>query len=301
MEQQNLRNYEVWEGFNKFYWNGHIMTGPNPKAPILVFLGINLAGVLTFAFPMVWYAINGSPAIMVFGILVNLVVDIFLILTWLTDPGYLPGFKDDENDYSQVKKHNYMFHKAWFIKLKFCQTCKIIRPPRTTHWSEWNWCIERMDHHWPWLGWCIGKRNYTFFITFIVSLAFMAVYNFSISVAYWVDFTNWNKEHRVDHSGKAFGETMKKSPLVLILILAWFLIGTFVVLLWIYHLKLLYQGKTTHEDLKESTFIQHPFSYLSCLKNFRKGICHRRHKKKFNPRQRVGSPMTICKFIHVIV
>jgi palmitoyltransferase ZDHHC9/14/18 len=53
------------------------------------------------------------------------------------------------------------------IRLKFCKTCHILRPPRASHCSFCGVCVERFDHHCPWIGNCIGKKNYLLFVVFL--------------------------------------------------------------------------------------------------------------------------------------
>ena len=62
------------------------------------------------------------------------------------------------------------------VRLTICYSCKIIRPPRTSHCAICDNCIERFDHHCDWLGTCIGKRNYKSFFYFLFILNLGALY-----------------------------------------------------------------------------------------------------------------------------
>ena len=142
-----------------------------------------------------------------------------------------------------------MYTKAHSIKLKYCYTCEIYRPPRSSHCASWDAWIEKIDHHCPWLGTWIGKRNYKYFFVFLNLLGFLIIASILISLA---EIYLRVKEHRDEGTkfGKALGESLKTAPYPLIYIVICLFSSLFVIILWGYHHRLLCKSSTTNEDLK---------------------------------------------------
>ena len=56
------------------------------------------------------------------------------------------------------------------VKVKYCDTCLLYRPPRVSHCSICNNCVQRFDHHCPWVGQCIGIVSFFFFFLYVLIL-----------------------------------------------------------------------------------------------------------------------------------
>ena len=106
-----------------------------------------------------------------------------MILGSFTDPGILPR---QGKDFYYITKR-VMQRKVingHCIPLIYCYSCSLYRPPRSSHCSVCDNCVERFDHHCIWLGTCIGKRNYKYFYCLLTCLFVNYVFEIICSVIY---------------------------------------------------------------------------------------------------------------------
>ena len=83
--------------------------------------------------------------------------------------------------------------------LSYCNTCQIVRPPRSFHCRDCGVCIEVHDHHCPWMGTCIGLRNIRYFVCF---LAYTALHAFLVCL-YSVSFFATKTKGKIDIFGSS--------------------------------------------------------------------------------------------------
>ena len=107
------------------------------------------------------------------------------ILGGCTDPGILPRQGEDFY-YNPNRPLLRTVVNGHVITLTFCYSCSLFRPPRTSHCSLCDNCVERFDHHCLWLGTCIGKRNYKYFYILIFSLNISSIFQIIYSIYYIV-------------------------------------------------------------------------------------------------------------------
>jgi len=123
----------------------------------------------------------------IYPIIITTVLYIIQIISTIiggcSDPGILARQRKDYYYNTNRPTLKYVINGHIF-NLNYCYSCSLFRPPRTSHCSLCDNCVERFDHHCLWLGTCIGKRNYRYFYFLTTSLNLSALFQICFSIYY---------------------------------------------------------------------------------------------------------------------
>jgi hypothetical protein len=242
-----------WEGDNYFPLGCRLLLGPCSFRPSL------LTGLCITIPAFLYILFNGqflSVVITIVIIILYIIMMILFVMASFNDPGILRRFKSDDN-ISIARKDHYIFQLGFIRKYKFCSTCSIMRPIRSTHCRDCNNCVEKFDHHCPWIGNCAGKRNYKYFFFFLILLNILSIFLIILSIIsiakkiYEAISINKNlPENEINKNiiSKALCEVV----ISLYIIIYNILILIFIFGLLLYHMSLILNNTTTKEDLKSS-------------------------------------------------
>jgi len=172
--KESMRLYSTWPGKNRFYFCGACIAGPwtdlGAQSCVFCTLGIALGLYYSLAAQTlaervsIWLPITFS---IVIGVLL-----ITYCMTHCTDPGFIPRreYFDAKLSQKTPEETNRLLGKELTIITDgppnnsqgprvFCQSCNIFRPPRASHCSDCNCCVEVLDHHCPFVGTCVGSQS----------------------------------------------------------------------------------------------------------------------------------------------
>ncbi|KAI3467838.1 hypothetical protein Pfo_024501 [Paulownia fortunei] len=291
-----LRLYQVWKGRNKFIFGGRFIFGPDVRSLFLT-LSLILAPVILFwafvAKDLISEVSHGwGLLIVVVSVIFTAYIIILLFLTSGRDPGIIPRNshrpEPDDCDTSSLSADwagsqssapgipltkNVMINGT-VVKVKYCQTCMLYRPPRCSHCSICNNCVERFDHHCPWVGQCIGKRNYRYFFMFVSSTTLLCLYVLTSCLI--------NIKRIKDKDNCNIWKAVEKSPVTGILIMYTFVVCWFVGGLTAFHLYLIATNQTTYENFRyQYDRKMNPYN-LGFASNFKEVFCSKIPRSRNN-------------------
>ena len=249
-----------------------LMTALAVTLPVSMFLGFNSE--------YMWYKLNASIPIIT-GVL-YIVTIVFLIIASFSDPGIVQRYYLTKRIIENRKE--VMINQLGFIRnYRYCGTCSIIRPSRSTHCSDCNNCVERFDHHCPWIGNCAGKRNYKYFFIFLICLNLLTVFIGVFSIVHIAKYVH----HRVNDktynnwNNSDIGTMSLNSCIISMFVIIYCgLSMIFTTHLLYYHAMLVMRNLTTKEELKK--FFNNPFGNpykRSCCSNYKTVLCPVKRKK----------------------
>lgn len=250
--------WQAFPGRNRFLCNGRIILARSLSLFYLSIILIFSTCSFFFIFDCRYLYDNISPAIPIVAVILFLFTMSCFFHTAFSDPGIIPRARPDEaaymekfiidyydNGHSQPRarppprmKEIYINNQP--VRIKYCFTCSMFRPPRASHCSVCDNCVDCFDHHCPWVGNCVGKRNYRYFYMFIVSLSLLCIYVLACSLTHLILLS---KEDSII-------EACKKSPMSFVVFMICFLSIWSILGLAGFHTFLTAVNLTTNEDLK---------------------------------------------------
>mmetsp|Transcript_71995 Transcript_71995/g.168589 ORF Transcript_71995/g.168589 Transcript_71995/m.168589 type:complete len:312 (-) Transcript_71995:214-1149(-) len=188
--------YQVWPGNVIFCCRGRCITA-YPSGPAVCAWSFILVpcGIYTIFAERLWQ--EWFPVVPIAAALMFFVTTMLLCLTCCSDPGIIPRRKfilqaGMEKELTEMLGYDVLGKGQPTGQLdvdgsamvpdelrrkgyKWCRTCQIVRPPRSSHCPDCDHCVMRYDHHCPFVNNCIGQRNYIFFVGFVSSVVCLAI------------------------------------------------------------------------------------------------------------------------------
>ncbi|KAI3996930.1 hypothetical protein MKX01_021206 [Papaver californicum] len=246
----------------RFFCGGRMIFGPDVGSLILSTLLIGVPA-LVFCSQVLKKIERHDPClgypVLAVALAITILDMVFLFMTSGRDPGIVPrNLKPPESEdgldattpsmewvngrtpHLKLRRTKDVLVNGHSVRVKFCDTCLLYRPPRASHCSICNNCVQRFDHHCPWVGQCIGIRNYRFFFLFISFSTFLCIYVFVFS---WINILEQKKEDTLR-------KTLSREVLSFILIVYCFIAVWFVGGLTVFHSYLICTNQTTYENFR---------------------------------------------------
>lgn len=288
----------VWPGKGRPLCQGLCLLQPDFYRTVLSFLLVCLPGSACLYLPA-WELLqsNSTTALFYAGCVLLTASLLLMLAVSLSNPGFLP----QQNAHfstgpvgafplSALSNETLKFFEIPVngvqIRLKFCKTCKLLRPPRASHCPVCGVCVERFDHHCPWVGNCIGKKNYVLFVTFLCVLTANQGYMWGICLFHIL---------KTKGESEDWGTTIDQEIAEVVLgafsaVVKSIQIFLFAACLSLFHFFLIARNETTYERIKKNWKYrgENPFN-TGCPENCIESLCPLPSASRFSLREMVES------------
>ncbi|EPB82234.1 hypothetical protein HMPREF1544_11039 [Mucor circinelloides 1006PhL] len=261
--QLHTRNYKMYNGKMIFFCGGRFLTSRAVWAFCISLFLLIMPSVLFLIFTCPWLWHHISPAVpIIFAYIFCITLSSMLKTSW-TDPGIIPRNLDIKSMNPHKDDPNReVIIKGVPVRLKYCETCCIYRPPRASHCRQCDNC----------------KMKTTTAFGSIIALA------------------SETTLHSLPHvllvytaSEESFQASLLRTPISFFVAIFCFVLLLPVGCLTGYHCFLVMRGVTTHEQLRSNLasmpFEDHPYNFGNPFKNMYHILC-RPHNKSYIARRK---------------
>lgn len=254
--ETNYRNYQAQKFDIKFIYLFGGRLRVVKLAPIGVFVAASIIalGILFWTLESRWVWNNILPAlVIVFSYCWFITITMFTQVA-TQDPGILPRNVHMPYDLRLEKLNNPPEYFSAIslptyrdshhgVAVKYCPTCHIWRPPRTSHCGVCNACVVNQDHHCIYINNCVGLRNYKYFLWFVLGATVSAI---MLVVECFVHLFFYRI---VDSEITSFRQSISQDPGTFVLLLLSLLSLLYPCLVLMVHLVLTLRNLSTREYL----------------------------------------------------
>ncbi|XP_026080795.1 palmitoyltransferase ZDHHC5-like [Carassius auratus] len=219
------------------------------------------ATTLFLCFTCPWLSERFSSSIPLYNVVIFLFTLANFCMATFMDPGIFPRAEEDEDkeDDFRAPLNKTVDVRGIQVRMKWCTSCRFYRPPRCSHCSVCDNCVEDFDHHCPWVNNCIGRRNYRYFFLFLLSLTIHIMNVFGFSLLY------------ILHHTKQLDQVHSAVTMAVMCVAGLFFVP--VAGLTGFHVVLVARGRTTNEQVTgKFRGGANPFTH-GCLKNIAHMLC----------------------------